>query len=462
MLTLKSVAGGYDDKQVIQDMNFSVFPGEFFGILGPNGSGKTTLLKLISGLLPCSDGSIQLDNQDLQQFSTKALARKMAVLPQLTSHAFPYTVRDTVALGRYAHLQGVFQTWTAEDERVVETVMEQTHITGFQHHLLQELSGGEQQRVFLAQALAQEPAVLLLDEPTNHLDLAYQKDLLDLLKRMVREQHLTVVAIFHDVNLASLYGDRLLLMHGGQVKALGRPDGVLTESVVNDVYQTGVKKNPHPSMAKPQMHLIPSDYPSVTKGFRLDASMLDVQPERVTFISPAPLRTFASHGWGSGIGWNRYVVQWFDATCSADIETMGDYLARDGFDPAQTIGMVTAGSIDNTVYYFGENEAASLLTVVTVGQEGTISVWLFINGIMTDEAFMQAMMTAAEAKTQTLRELGVTRTPSIGPYPEDRIVVAALQYGPNLPGAGMTIDLGQLIHDCVCKALWKRMQSNDD
>lgn len=259
MLDLENVSGGYDGKPVIKNIGFSVSKGEFFGILGPNGSGKTTLLKLISGLIPCTSGSIQVDNQNLVNFSQKELAQKMAVLSQLTTHAFPYTVKETVSLGRYAHHRGLFQTRSPEDEKVLQMVMEQTNIIGFQHKSLQELSGGEQQRVFLAQALAQQPDILLLDEPTNHLDLAYQKDLLDLLKKGAKQQGLTVVSIFHDLNLASLYCDRLLLMHDGQTKALHMPDGVLTESMVNEVYQTEVKKHPHPAIAKPQMHLIPAE-----------------------------------------------------------------------------------------------------------------------------------------------------------------------------------------------------------
>src|SRR5699024_2233639 len=185
------------------------------------------------------------------------LAQTIAVLPQLSGQTFPYTVRETVALGRYAHHHGLFQTWRTSDEEILQTIMKQTNIEQFAEQSLHELSGGEQQRVYLAQALAQQPDILLLDEPTNHLDLAHQKDLLDLLRKSATEKDLTVISIFHDLNLASLYCDRLLLLENGQTKILDTPAQVLTEPLIREVYQTTVKNYPHPEVAKPQMHLLP-------------------------------------------------------------------------------------------------------------------------------------------------------------------------------------------------------------
>ncbi len=293
----------------------------------------------------------------------------------------------------------------------MQTVMEQTTIAGFQHHSLQELSGGEQQRVFLAQALAQEPDILLLDEPTNHLDLAYQKDLLDLLKRSVHKQELTVVSIFHDVNLASLYCDRLLLMHDGRTRALDMPDGVLTESVINDVYQTEVSKHPHPAIAKPQMHLIPAEageWPGEGEVI-IDSSMLNVTPEHITLTSPLPLRTLSSGVCGAGLGWNSFFVNRHvttDYNCSDHKQEMGDYLVQHGFDLSRTVGMMTAVPLEDAAYRFQEKETFSLLTVVTAGVKnatdsarpseqllpttnGTINIWLFVNGKLTEEALFR-------------------------------------------------------------------------
>ncbi|MFD1360083.1 adenosylcobinamide amidohydrolase [Lentibacillus salinarum] len=480
MLNLEHVSGGYDGQPVIQDISFSVSPGEFFGILGPNGSGKTTLLKMISGLIPCTSGSIQLNNRNITLFSRKALAKKMAVLPQLTGHAFSYTVRETVTLGRYAHRQGFFQTWTAEDERVLQTVMEQTNMTGFQHEAVQELSGGEQQRVFLAQALAQQPDLLLLDEPTNHLDLAYQKDLLDLLKKGAEQEGLTVVSIFHDLNLASLYCDRLLLLHEGRERVIHTPDGVLTEGLIKEVYKTNVTKHPHPAVAKPQMHLLP-DAAQTSAEVMIGPSMLTIKQEHITLTSPITLRTLSSGVCGAGIGWNtefvnRHVPAGYD--CSNPEGEMQDYLEKNGFDTSRTVGMMTAVELAHVAYSRWKHEHFSIFTVVTAGvgnatdsarsvgaahpmTQGTINIWLFVNGHLTEEAFIQVIMTATEAKAQALRELDIrdkhTDTIATGTS-TDSVLVAATQQGEMLPYAGTATALGQLIGKSVYAETKKAIQ----
>ncbi|RYG72406.1 ATP-binding cassette domain-containing protein [Lentibacillus lipolyticus] len=480
MLNLDHVSGGYDGQPVVQDIHFSVSPGEFFGILGPNGSGKTTLMKMISGLIPCMSGSIQLNNQNIRHFSRKALAKKMAVLPQLTAHTFSYTVRETVALGRYAHHEGFFQTWTPEDEHVLQTVMAQTNITAFKHEAVQELSGGEQQRVFLAQALAQQPNLLLLDEPTNHLDLAYQKNLLDLLKKGAEQEGLTVVSIFHDLNLASLYCDRLLLLHEGRERALATPDGVLTEDLIQEVYQAEVKKHPHPEVAKPQMYLLP-DEAETTEEVTIGPSMLDIRPEHITLTAPIPLRTISSGVCGAGIGWHRDFVNRHvlcDYNCSDPEGEMRDYLERNGFDTSRTVGMMTAVQMEDAAYGVWENDYISVFTVVTAGTgnatdsaraagqtrpavQGTINIWLFVNGYVTEDAFIQAIMTATEAKAQALRELGIkdetTGTIATGTS-TDSILVAATQQGETLPYAGTATELGQLIGKSVYAETKKAIQ----
>ncbi len=229
MLEVKGLTGGYVGVDVLNSISFQVGEGELFGILGPNGSGKTTLLQMISGILTPKEGTIYLQNQPLADISIKERAKKMAVLPQLSADFFAYTVKETVELGRYAHQHGLFQSWSAEDEATVVEAMELTGVLRFKNQLLHELSGGERQRVFLAQALAQQPKLLLLDEPTNHLDLSYQKELLDRLKDWTRKRGLTVISIFHDVNLAALYCDRLLLLNRGEIDVIGEPSVVLQE-----------------------------------------------------------------------------------------------------------------------------------------------------------------------------------------------------------------------------------------
>lgn len=184
MLQIKNIAGGYQRRNIIENLSFIVEKGEMFGILGPNGSGKTTLLKMIGGLIPVRSGTIELEGKPLQAYSAKQLARKIASLPQNNTQMFDYTVWETVALGRYPFQRGFLKRLTYEDEQVIQQVMEFTNVTKLKHLSIKHLSGGEKQRVFLAQALAQNPSLLLLDEPTNHLDITYQKMLLDQLKKM--------------------------------------------------------------------------------------------------------------------------------------------------------------------------------------------------------------------------------------------------------------------------------------
>ncbi|MCJ7840547.1 heme ABC transporter ATP-binding protein [Lederbergia sp. NSJ-179] len=258
MLQIKQISGGYPGFQVLHDLSFSVEKGEFFGIIGPNGSGKTTLLKMMSGLLSPKKGDILLQDKPLRNFTTKELAQKLAVLPQVQSEAFAFTVKETVALGRYAHQKGLFQTRREEDEQIIEKAMIATGIQPFQNKLLHTLSGGERQRVFLAQALAQKPEILLLDEPTNHLDLSFQKELLDKLNRWVREKGLTVISIFHDLNIASLYCDRLLLMDKGRIHTIGKVEDVIQKQTIRTVYHIEVEIYNHPKMPKPQIALLPS------------------------------------------------------------------------------------------------------------------------------------------------------------------------------------------------------------
>ena len=237
MLEIQKLYGGYGNESVLSDVSFEIHKGELFGVLGPNGSGKTTLLKMISGVLPFKQGSILLKGKPLETYTAKQLAKVIAVLSQHTSEAFSYTVKETVSLGRYAHQKGFFKEWSKEDEAMVQQVMNWTGVAAFQDQPIQFLSGGERQRVFLAQALAQEPEILFLDEPTNHLDLSYQKDLLDLLKKWTREQGLTVLSIFHDLNLAGLYCDRLLLLENGKINSYDTPNEVLKQERIQSRLQ---------------------------------------------------------------------------------------------------------------------------------------------------------------------------------------------------------------------------------
>jgi iron complex transport system ATP-binding protein len=481
MLNVQHVAGGYSNEHILKDISFEVQKGELFGILGPNGSGKTTLLKMISGILPIVKGDIFISGKRLQEYNSKQLAQIVAVLSQHSSQSFSYTVKETVSLGRYAHQTGWFQTWEEKDEKIVQRVMKQTGITSLQNKAIQELSGGEKQRVFLAQALAQEPEILLLDEPTNHLDLSYQKELLDLLKNWTAETGLTVVSIFHDLNLAGLYCDRLLLLENGTININHIPNEVLREERIRDVYHTDIQKHPHPRVPAPQMVLIPNERQE-KEIIQIDESLLRVTNEFIELKSPVPLRTMSSGVVGSGTGWhhtfvNRHVGK--DYNCSDHRKEMATFLKANGFEPSETVGMMTAVFLKDVTCKHLEGNGFSLFVVVTAGVgnaidaskselhtfeqvPGTINTWIFVNGELTEEAFIQSIMTATEAKAKALHDLNimdsVTGTIATGTS-TDSILIAATQAGDRLEYAGTITNLGKLIgkavYECTLEGIRK-------
>lgn len=464
MLRVEHASGGYFNHLIITDMSFSIPQGEFFGIIGPNGSGKTTLLKMLSGLIPCQSGSIYVQNKEINHYSKKEKAKVIAVLPQLATDSFPYSVKETVELGRYAHQNGIFHRWTKEDTSIVEKVMMQTNIIHLQHQSLHELSGGEQQRVFLAQALAQEPAIILLDEPTNHLDLAHQKELLDLLKHSTSERYLTVVAIFHDLNLASLYCDRLLMIQKGQIETIHTPDEVLTETTIQNVYQTKVMKYPHPKVPKPQIHMLPDQPKSEKENITIQTSMLEQTKTHIALRTPIPLRTLSTSVFGGGIGWHsQFVIPYGKNNAPYDFY---HYLVDHHFTPHETVVIETGSELVNVAYQDTVSNDISLLTVVTCSfdQEtstdasillNSINICIFINGSLTDEAFIQAIMSATEAKNSALNDLSSDdkKISRVKEKYQDHILIAATQTKPNYNSREMTTNLHTSIKERVCKEI---------
>ncbi|MGM0854170.1 MAG: adenosylcobinamide amidohydrolase [Bacillota bacterium] len=479
MINVNGVTVGYNDKIIVEDMNFHIDKGEFFGILGPNGSGKTTLLKAMTGLLPLMDGNITLKGKKLHHFSSRDLATQVAVLPQISTESFSYEVRETVMLGRYAHQKGFLKGTTERDTEIVEKVMDQTGITSFQHRFLHELSGGERQRVFLAQALAQEPQVLLLDEPTNHLDLSYQKSLLDLIKNQTAQEKLTVVAIFHDLNLASLYCDRLLLLDKGRTKLLHHPEEVLKEKYIEEVYHTKVQKQAHPLVAKPQMVIIPEE--GEIEDPVLDEHYLNVEEDYIHFSAPFSLKCMSSGIIGAGIGWYKHFINRrvpADYDCSDYHEDMKGFLVQKDLDSSFSVGMMTALPLNNMVCDRFETHGHSVFVVVTAGignaidvstsyqygiesKPGTINTWVFINGNLSDEAYIEALVTSTEAKVRALHDMNVRdrRTGQLATgTPTDSILIASSQKGGLEPFAGPITPIGKLIGRGVYEVTKKAIQ----
>jgi len=225
----------YEQQEVLKAISFQVNKGGFVTIIGPNGSGKTTLLKNISAALVPQEGKVLLRSEDIFKIRPQDLARKMAVVPQDTVIQFPFTVFETVLMGRIPH-QRRFQGESNRDLAITRWAMELTNTWPLRDRLVTDISGGERQRVIVARALTQEPQVLLLDEPTAHLDLQHQMELLELLQSLNQTGQVTVLAVLHDLNLAAQFSKYILLLHQGKVFTAGAPEEVLTAQNIRQVY----------------------------------------------------------------------------------------------------------------------------------------------------------------------------------------------------------------------------------
>ncbi len=240
----------------LKNVDLKIEKGEMVGLLGPNGSGKTTLLKLAGGALKPSGGEIQLDRTNLNHLSKNQIARKVAMVPQYFYMPFSFTVDEVVGLGRTPFIK-MLAGEKESDRNAVQHSIEIAGISDFEKRIFNELSGGERQRAILALAMAQEPKLLLLDEPTAHLDINHQVELLELVSKLNSESSVTIVAVMHDLNLASLYFKRLVILKDSSVFADGSPKQVLTESIIQEVYSTPVHVTKHPTTGDPYTIILP-------------------------------------------------------------------------------------------------------------------------------------------------------------------------------------------------------------
>lgn len=252
------VACGYGSRPVLENATFSVSRSELLGIVGPNGSGKSTLLRAMSRILPPKMGQILLQDEDLYKMRLAKVARRLAVVPQESGLDFPFTVEDIVMMGRIPHLKR-FQKEGPHDREIVEQALALTDTRHLSQRLVTELSGGEKQRVLIARALAQEPQVLFLDEPTSFLDLNYQIEIMELLTRLRQQQGLTVVMVVHDLNLASQYCDKLLVLKDGVIHTAGPPEKVVTEETIKEVYGCDITVEYRHPGGRPMLFLQPAN-----------------------------------------------------------------------------------------------------------------------------------------------------------------------------------------------------------
>lgn len=234
LYTLEGVGMRYGETTVLRDVTLSLHAREAVSIIGPNGAGKSTLLRILAGLLPGHLGACTLRHTEVSRWPRRDFARTVGFIPQSVHMEFPFRVSEVVAMGRHAHATGMFET--SEDWDAVEAAMRQADCAAFRDRDFRSLSGGEQQRVILASALAQRPEILLLDEPTTWLDLRHQVEIHHVL-RGLRDAGLLVVMVTHDLNLAAGFADRVLVLDEGRLAADGSPAEVFTESLIEEIFE---------------------------------------------------------------------------------------------------------------------------------------------------------------------------------------------------------------------------------
>lgn len=261
LLALQNAALGYDRRQpaILEDMALPLRAGEFVGVVGPNGAGKSTLVRALSRVLAPLTGNVLLSGRDLYaQVSARQSAQAIGVVPQTASAALEFSVREIVEMGRAPHgAARPFAGLSPDDTRIVGDALRAAGVDGMAHRLAPTLSGGEWQRVLLARALAQQPDVLLLDEPTAHLDLHHQRQALTLARALAHENGKAVLAVLHDLNLASEFCDKLYLIHAGRIVAEGTPAQVLTTAHLSAVYDAPVWVRTHPITGRPLLLAVP-------------------------------------------------------------------------------------------------------------------------------------------------------------------------------------------------------------
>ncbi|MGB3210076.1 MAG: ABC transporter ATP-binding protein [Desulforhopalus sp.] len=258
-LALQENSLSYGGNKVVDSVSFSAEVGEFFMILGPNGAGKSSLLKLIAGIEEPQSGQIDILGRSKAKYSARDLAKVVALVAQQAPIDFPFSVAETVLMGRSPHL-GLLGIEGERDYALAAEAMSFTGVDKFAGRRLDQLSGGERQRVMIARAICQEPRIILLDEPTNALDPAHQLKIMDLMERFRQEKKTTVIMVSHDLNLAALYSDRLLLMKNGRVVVIGTPAEVFIPEFMENSYECELLIDENPVGKVPRVMVIPEKF----------------------------------------------------------------------------------------------------------------------------------------------------------------------------------------------------------
>lgn len=481
MIKVEELSFSYNKEITLDSISFSVKKGEIFGVLGPNGSGKTTLLKLLARTLPNKDGQISIDGNPLYSYSNKEYAKMVAVLPQIVDTTFSFSVKETIKMGRYAHQTGIFSTWSYQDEQIVQEVMEEVSISHLQSKNLQELSGGELQRVLLARALAQQTDLLLLDEPTNHLDVSHQMNLFNQLVKWKIEKKLTVVAIFHDLNLASLYCDRILLLDAGKVVKIGQPKKVMQSSTLNQVYDASLVRKEHPDVAKPMIGLIPEQTETKKKSLLQTLNFVSTN-DLMIIRSDTELKSLSSSLIGGGFNWcshfiNRSIDMGYE--CENPESEMLSYLLKNGLEPISIIGMMTTGNLDDSVVLKDVRSEGTVLVVVTASKGNSavsthikqpqnrlnmtcpFTIFVFVEANLTDVAFVQVLTTATESNLKAIFEEKTEKYAPDSGISTNSICIASTQTAIEYKCGGPQTPIGKLVGKLVFEATKKAIKNHE-
>ncbi|MGM0508808.1 MAG: heme ABC transporter ATP-binding protein [Fusobacteriota bacterium] len=258
-IKIKNLDFAYKKEKVLKNINLSIKNGEITSIIGPNGSGKTTLLKLMLDLLTFKRGDIKISDKSIKKYSKKELSQKISYVSQQVNFNFDFTVYDIVMMGRYPYVSR-FSKETNRDKKIVKEAMETTYTWKFRQKSINELSGGELQRVIIARSIVQNSEIMMLDEPISHLDIHHQMEIMDTLKKINAKKNTTVITVLHNINLAVQYSDKIILLDKGKIIANGDPREVISYENIKKVYKMNFMIIDHPKNGLPYIIPVKEEY----------------------------------------------------------------------------------------------------------------------------------------------------------------------------------------------------------
>ncbi|MGY5267681.1 ABC transporter ATP-binding protein [Paraclostridium dentum] len=255
MISCKNLKVGYEEKVIIENLSLSINKGEVVSIIGPNGCGKSTLLKTLSRIIKPMSGEIYIQNESIKKLKSKHISQKVCLLSQHNDAPGDLTVEELVYFGRMPHKKW-YESKTKSDEEIVNWAIKNTGLKKYKNTPINSLSGGERQRAYIAQALCQKPDILLLDEPTTYLDISYQLEVMELVREINEKFNITIVMVLHELNQASKYSDRLVIMKDGEVVSDGCPREIINKETIKQVYKIECDIDNDPISNKPRIHPI--------------------------------------------------------------------------------------------------------------------------------------------------------------------------------------------------------------